>query len=112
MQVHAIHFFRILVVSVLATTGYSSLGNPAENDRRILATSSCPAGDVCAAGGTNCATNGVSYSEPTTVCGGKFCPAATALWQGVNMDMMVGIMNLTYTADANIDFVRGMIPRL
>ena len=43
-------------------------------------------------------------------CGGERCPAAVKTWNAVNMKMHHGMMDYKYTGDADIDFVRQMIP--
>lgn len=64
----------------------------------------CPLGEVCEVE-MGCVVEGNIYEEPSMVCGGKKCPAATALWERVNMKMMEGMMDIDYSGDADIDFV-------
>ena len=65
---------------------------------------SCPLGEVCDSE-FGCMVEGQIYQTPSMVCGGKKCPAATALWEEVNMKMMKGMMDINYSGDADIDFV-------
>lgn len=67
-------------------------------------TDTCPLGEVCEVE-MGCVVEGYFYEEPNMVCGGNKCPAATALWERVNMKMMEGMMDIDYSGDADIDFV-------
>lgn len=70
----------------------------------------CVKGVICASDDENCIVAGIPYQTPSMVCGGRQCPVATALWDEVNMRMMVDMMDMEYTGNPDIDFVRGMIP--
>jgi len=90
-------------------TGDDPIG-PVGNETSGEATDSvCVKGQVCESD-TNCVVDGMSYETPTMVCGGMKCPAATALWEDVNMRMMKNMMDISYTGNPDIDFVRNMIP--
>lgn len=69
----------------------------------------CELGQVCETE-ADCVIAGYAYEKPSMVCGGMKCPAATALWEEVNMRMMMNMMDIEYTGSPDIDFVRGMIP--
>ena len=57
-----------------------------------------------------CVVGGFKYVEPTMgSCGGQRCPAAVNMWEMVNMKMHEGMMDLEYTGNVEIDFVRGMV---
>jgi len=62
---------------------------------------------VCAKTCSACDSSG-AYTM-SMGCGGKACPQAARLWDKVNMDMHKG-MAISFTCDAGLDFVRGMIP--
>jgi hypothetical protein len=69
----------------------------------------CVQGEVCETT-KNCTVDGISYETPSMVCGGMKCPAATALWEDVHMRMMKNMMDIHYTGNPDVDFVRNMIP--
>jgi hypothetical protein len=64
----------------------------------------CSLGQVCETE-ADCVIEGFTYGNPHMVCGGKKCPAATALWEDANMRMMVNMMDIEYSGDPDIDFV-------
>lgn len=73
----------------------------------------CELGQVCSQEEVEeCEIAGVTYDESIMMgsCGGQLCPAAVKTWEETNMKMHVGMMDIEYSGDADVDFVRGMIP--
>ena len=71
----------------------------------------CELGQVCddatvIAG--ECVIAGMEYQPPMMgACGGEECPAAVHVWEQINEKMHAGMMDLEYTGDPDVDFVRG-----
>lgn len=97
---------------------YPIVSCPAQGPVGCVADSnaSAPPVVVCELGQTcdeaeGCEIAGIAYEKPSMgACGGELCPAAVKEWEEANMRMHMGMMNLDYTGNADIDFVRGMIP--
>jgi len=70
----------------------------------------CELGQVCDEMEGDCVIANISYDPPTMACGGELCPAAVFIWEDINAKMHNGMMDLEYTGNPDIDFVRGMIP--
>jgi uncharacterized protein (DUF305 family) len=59
----------------------------------------------------DCVTAGIPYTASSTGgCGGEMCPAAVQVWDVINTEMHQAMMDIEYTGNADVDFVRGMIP--
>ena len=71
----------------------------------------CTLGQVCDEGEESCIIAGVEYLTPSMgACGGEACPAAVKQWEESMAEMHLSMMDIRYTGNADIDFVRGMIP--
>lgn len=72
----------------------------------------CELGQTCdETAAESCKVAGITYTAPTMgACGGDQCPAAVRTWEQINARMHQGMMDIEYTGNADIDFVRGMIP--
>lgn len=67
----------------------------------------CELGELCSE--PDCIYGSIIEYASQGSCGGQLCPAATNTWGKVNMEMHWLLMDLEYTGDAEIDFVRGMV---
>ena len=79
---------------------------------QIQANEVCELGQVCPdfLDPELCVVGGFKYVESTMgACGGQRCPAAVNIWEMANMKMHDGMMDLEYTGDVEIDFVRSMV---
>lgn len=80
-------------------SGRASIGKPSKPAK-------CLAGKVCRRNDQACKDK---YIPPHMGCGGQHCPAAVQVWDAVNTRMME-TMAIEFTGQADVDFVRGMIP--
>lgn len=97
-----------LLLSLLVASSHFHGGN------NVAAAPICELGQVCDDSTTatgDCIVAGMEYQPPMTgACGGESCPAAVHVWEQINENMNVGMMDLEYTGNPDIDFVRSMIP--
>ena len=98
------------VVSCDAVVGDEAAPIGCVNDENTVE-AACEVGEVCDETMESCVVAGVEYMSPMMgACGGERCPAAVRQWEIANMIMHRGMMDIEYTGNPDIDFVRGMIP--